>query len=223
MTGPWEVPARPRANTLVEGPDTPTEDLPVRSMKLLSAGIVTALAVAAPAAAGNTDHKNKLGGSEPQTFACGDNDQVVFNGDEQLWPPNHKYAPYAIEAIGGDGDEDITLTTRVTHDEYVEDFLPEDETSQPGEEEVGSGHTVNDASPFFASNAGSGAVTNTHEIRSERSGRGDGRTYTFSIDATFDGQDCDVPDVLVSVPHDMRSDNAPAKEDKTDSTGPDQG
>lgn len=196
----------------------------MRSMKFLSAAVVTAVAVAAPAVAGNEDHKNKLGGSDPQIIPCGDSgDEIVFNGDTALWPPNHKYAPYAIDAVDADGDGDsITLTTSVSHDEYLTEWIPASNEEEEPEEEVGAGNTVNDARPFFAMNSGSDTVTNTHEIRSERSGRGDGRTYTFYIHAEFNEDSCDI-EVPVNVPHDMRSENAPAKEDKTDSTGPDQG
>ena len=191
---------------------------------------VVALAVAAPAAAqrdeGESPQDVKDQSKTEVPVSCndeGEDNVIVFDGDLQMWPPNHKYQDLSVTAEDRDGDGDeITLTTTVTHDEYVEDFLPENEESEPGEEEVGAGNTQNDASPFFAADSGSSSVTTTHDVRSERSGRGDGRTYTINADATFDGDSCEAT-FEVEVPHDMRSYKAPAKDDKTDSTGPNQG
>lgn len=188
---------------------------------------VVALAVAAPAAAqrdeGESPQDIKSQEKSEIVVPCESGDEIIFNGDLKMWPPNHKYQDLDVTAHDADEDGDeITLMTRITHDEYVEDFLPEDENSEPGEEEVGAGNTSNDASPFFAMDSGQDEVTNEHDVRSERSGRGDGRTYTILADATFDGEECST-EFTVEVPHDMRSHKAPAKEDKTDSTGPNQG
>ena len=72
-----------------------------------------------------------------------------------------------------------------------------------------------DARPFADSgmSADGSDVTTSHDLRSERSGRGDGRTYTITAIATFDGDECSTM-FEVEVPHDMRSSNAPAKKDK---------
>lgn len=192
---------------------------------LLSAAV--ALAVAAPAAAqrdeGESPQDIKDQGKEELVESCDSGDEIIFSGDLKMWPPNHKYQDLDVTAHDADEDGDeIMLTTRLTHDEYVEDFLPEGEESEPGEEEVGAGNTQNDARPFFAMDSGQDEVTNEHEVRSERSGRGDGRTYTILANASFDGEECEA-EFNVEVPHDMRSHKAPAKEDKTDSTGPNQG
>ena len=193
---------------------------------MLSGSLVLAMAVALPAAAQRTEDQSPQDiKSQEKTevpFNCGDAEEdnyVVFNGDLQMWPPNHKYQDLSITAEDRDGDGDeITLTTTVTHDEYVADYVPSDDDSedeQTSNEEQGAGHTANDASPFLANDSGTGEATTAHQVRSERSGRGDGRTYTIDVLATFDGDECTTT-FSVEVPHDMRSHNAPAKEDKTD-------
>lgn len=186
--------------------------------------LVAAMAIAVPATAqrdeGQSPQDIKSQEKETITVACDSGDELIFNGDLQMWPPNHKYQDLDVTAYDADGDGDeITLTTTVTHDEYVTEWIPASEDDEEPEEEVGAGNTQNDASPFFAMDSGTESVTNEHDVRSERSGRGDGRTYTVSATATFDGEECSA-EWEVEVPHDMRSHNAPAKEDKTDSTGP---
>ena len=194
---------------------------------MLSGSLVLAMAVALPAAAQRTEGQSpqdiKSQDASTLTFDCEhteNNNVLIFNGDLQMWPPNHKYQDLSVTAAGGGDDSSITLDTFVTHDEYVADYVPSDDDSedeQTSNEEQGAGHTANDASPFarMGSSTDGSDVTNGHQVRSERSGRGDGRTYTISAMATFDGEDCSTS-WTVEVPHDMRSHNAPAKEDKTD-------
>jgi hypothetical protein len=151
-------------------------------------------------------------------------DELIFNGDLQMWPPNHKYQDLSVTALDADGDGDqITLTTRLTHDEYLIDWIAGGRELRGAR---GGGRcrqhrrtTPGRSSPWTP---GTESVTNEHEVRSERSGRGDGRTYTIIADAMFDNDECSNT-WEVEVPHDMRSHKAPAKQDKTDSTGPDQG
>lgn len=200
-----------------------------RSTSLMLSAVV-ALAVAAPAAAqrdeGQSPQDIKDQSKEETTFAtCEDSDGgehiIKANVDDVMWPPNHKYQDFQVTAVGDDGDENVTLNTNVTHDEYVPPF---DDTSEgnPDEEEVGAGNTVDDARPFNDSDMGTGEASTEHEVRSERSGRGDGRTYRVTADAMFDNDSCSGTFEIL-VPHDMRSHKAPAKEDKTGSTGPNQG
>ncbi len=118
-----------------------------------------------------------------------------------------------IEATNN-GLTDIDLTTAVTHDEYLGDFEPSDGSSDQPEEQ-GAGHTINDASPFLAHDSGASPVDTHHEIRAERSGRGDGRTYTIHAEASDMGgtRSCS-GDVTVEVPHDMGN-GAESKPDQT--------
>lgn len=188
---------------------------------------IAAIAIALPATAQREqgqspqDVKDRIKSTieVPCPDSEGNEDRIVFHGDLQMWPPNHKYQDTLIEAIADDEDEQVTLTTTATHDEYVEPFTPTSEGDEPGAEEVGAGNTADDARPFFAGDTGSGHAATVHELRSERSGRGDGRTYTLDVTATFDGEECSAT-FEVEVPHDMRSHRAPAKEDRTGRTGP---
>ncbi|MBW3663800.1 MAG: hypothetical protein KY469_11935 [Actinobacteria bacterium] len=197
---------------------------------LMATGLVGALFIAAPGLAGPGN-----GGNDPQGAKspekdtvpadCPEGGTVELNGDLLLWPPNHKYSDYTVTATDDDGD-DVMLGTSAYHDEYVEAFMPAPPTEEPsqqpepGEEEVGAGNTTDDSRPVLDFDSGDPAVT-THELRSERSGRGDGRTYTIEFNADSGDWSCD-GEFLIEVPHDMRSDKAPPKEDKTDSTGPNQ-
>jgi hypothetical protein len=200
----------------------------LRTSGLLAAAVVTSL-VAAPAAAqrekGESPQEVKSQEKSTVVVECpdpeGNIDQIVFEGDLKLWPPNHKYQDLSVTAVADDPDENVMLTTTVTHDEYVEEFMPTSPDDEEPEEEVGAGNTRDDARPFFAMDMGDGEAGTTHEVRAERSGRGDGRTYTVTADASFDGNECST-EFLVEVPHDMRSHKAPAAKDRTGSTGPNQ-
>lgn len=184
-------------------------------VKLLAGAAALGLFVAAPAAGGaDGDHDPREARSTEQTRedVCSQNDlDVDFLGDDTLWPPNHKYSPLTIEATN-DGTTDITLTTSITHDEYLDGYTPSDgDEEQP--EEPGSGNTMNDARPFMTMDSESSPNTNTHEVRAERSGRGDGRTYTIDVMADDGDSSCEGT-VEVEVPHDM-GDGAENKPDHT--------
>jgi hypothetical protein len=193
---------------------------------MLSGSLVLAMAVAVPAVAGNGNDGRAQDAKadkyeELQSFDCGDGDVVTISGDPVLWPPNHKYSDYDVVATADEEGESILLGTGVTHDEYVGGavpFAPEDEdeaaTAEEPEEENGAGNTTDDAAPLAEFNRGSDEVTNSHDIRSERSGRGNGRTYTISFWAQFgDNEPCE-GSTTVEVPHDMRSDSAPEAKDR---------
>lgn len=207
----------------------------MRASRFLSAALVLGLAIAAPATAQREEGESpqEIKDKTPTTIEreCGDN-SLVFIGDQKLWPPNHKYQDYLVAVTDNEGDG-LSVTTRITHDEYVEDFLPESEEDQPGDEEVGAGNTQQDADPFFQMDMqAGGTIEHPAQLRSERSGRGDGREYAFVITVEDGDDSCEYdgrassddydPDFEIEVPHDMRSHKAPAKEDKTGSTGPNQ-
>lgn len=193
------------------------EDLTVKHtvVKLVAGAAALGLLVAAPAVAnGDGDHDPQAAKSTEATEqeVCSSNDLVVtFVGDQTLWPPNHKYSPLTIVATN-DGLTDINLTTTITHDEYLGDYVPSDgDEEQP--EEPGSGNTINDARPFAMSDSESSPNENAHEVRAERSGRGNGRTYTITAMADDMDSRCE-GSVTVEVPHDMGN----GAENKTDHT-----
>jgi hypothetical protein len=118
-----------------------------------------------------------------------------------LWPPNHKSVPIAIEGVTDrDGDPISIEVTAIAQDEPLDD--------------AGSGATCPDAS---------GVGTDTAMVRSERSGRGDGRVYHIAFRATDVCQLACEGTVEVCVRHDnghggLCGDGGPAY-DSTDGGG----
>jgi hypothetical protein len=146
---------------------------------------------------------------------------VQYVGPLKMWPPNHKYQDISIVATAVDADDTASLATEGTHDEYTED----------GTEMNGAGNTDMDVSPAADADGPHASSAETgHSLRSERSGQGDGRTYTLDWQAQFNDADgdganngepygevvCGSADLdmngfepsadafLVEVPHDMR-------------------
>jgi len=94
----------------------------------------------------------------------------------ELWPPNHKMVDIQVLGI-----VDATIKiTGITQDEPVN--------------EKGDGNTGPD---------GAGVGTSTAQVRSERSGLGDGRVYVIHYSASNAGGTCNGT-VAVGVPHDQR-------------------
>jgi hypothetical protein len=91
----------------------------------------------------------------------------------------------------------VNISSAGTHDEIIN-----------GVEMNGAGHTAEDVSPAAATGSGTGSASVNHRIRAERSGRGDGRVYTFTVMATFDNMlDSATPctaTFTATVPHDQR-------------------
>lgn len=99
-----------------------------------------------------------------------------------LWPPNHKMQSVDIEGVT-DPDEDDEVTVTITG-------IFQDEPTNG----LGDG----DKSPD-----GAGVGTSTAEVRSERSGTGDGRVYHIMFTAEDGNGGSCTGEVLVSVPHDQ--------------------
>lgn len=160
--------------------------------------LLALVALAAPVVAGSKG--NAVGKAYPTSqntvHDCGNNRTITFAGPATLWPPNHKYFAAVITATG-DGDDQVTIESAGTHDEYTDS----------GEEMNGAGNTVDDVNPAAAADGPNANVASvTQSIRSERSGQGDGRVYTFTVTATFDSDDCTAT-FTSRVPHDMRPAN----------------
>jgi hypothetical protein len=159
----------------------------------LAAGFTAALGVAVPGFAGGNKYA-----AAAATRDCGDGDAVNWYGATTLWPPNHKFVPASVTADGSDGGEGVSVEI----DPVVTDAVG------------GDGGAQHDPDFAYASGpvaTGTGTATVDFSLRSERSGRGDGRTYTINWTATFDdgskvctsGDEGQSP-FVVSVPHDMR-------------------
>ena len=123
----------------------------------------------------------------------------------KIWPPNHKYHTVDIVYSDTSQDHDLTLSIDdVSHDEFLEDGVTE---------LAGAGNTGDDWVVTDAGGTGNGSVDAAVDIRAERSGLGDGRTYTITYTATSDddddannGGDNDCSGTLqISVPHDCRN------------------
>lgn len=165
----------------------------IAKVGIVGTAVVAAIGIAAPGFAGG----NKFA-SVASTRDCGDNDTVVLNGPLTLWPPNHKFVDEPVTATDGDKSQNVTLTlTPVVGDVAGGDGGPQHDP---------------DYTPEGApANSGTGSTTVALALRAERSGKGDGRTYTINWDATFDNgsKKCSSSDdgqtpFTVTVPHDMR-------------------
>jgi len=124
---------------------------------------------------------------------------IALTGSETLWPPNHKFRPYAITATSNLPNDRVNLTSMVGNSDVVD-----------GEELNGSGNTLTDVRPNPATGSGPSPLTVGQEIRGERSGHSKaGRTYTFDIMANFGmGTMPCAAQFTVTVPHDQRKKTA---------------
>jgi hypothetical protein len=111
--------------------------------------------------------------------------ESVCSSHSELWPPNHQMVTVTIKASASDNCCDPTLAAVVTSNE------PEDSK--------GDGRFVPDwTEPVDQTNG-----TITFDLRAERSGKGDGRTYTVSVTAVDGAGNVSLPQtVTITVPHD---------------------
>jgi hypothetical protein len=180
----------------------------VSKRSALAATAVAAVAFAVPALASPTRPSPNPGSgnhfpSTTQSFSCKDASgtevgTVNLVGPDTLWPPNHKMIDENGAAINDNSSGDATLMLTVTPTDAVGgDGGPQHDPDYTQGSLMGSGTPEADV-PF--------------QVRAERSGKGDGRTYTIGWTATFnmmtttcsssDGKDGHAP-FVISVPHDM--------------------
>ena len=139
------------------------------------AGLVAGLAIfTAPASA------------DVQTKDCGAGNRIVYDGPTKMWPPNHSYWPLTIRAKAFWGFTTVALSSSGVHDEAGMN---------------GAGNTPDDVAPASDSDYGWGSALTAHQIRAERAGKGDGRVYTITANATFWTGPCTATFTAV-VPHD---------------------
>jgi hypothetical protein len=165
------------------------------------AGVVAAMGIAAPSIAGGNKY-----GDTPVSFVCKDTlgnqvGTVTLVGPAKLWPPNHKFVDEPVTAVDDSGDEvTLTLTPVVT-----------DATGGDGgaQHDPDFNASSEDGKTLVAT--GEGSATAALQLRAERSGKGEGRTYTINWNAQLgndscasgDGKDDHAP-FVIEVPHDMR-------------------
>lgn len=161
----------------------------------LSAAVALAIAAPATAGSGNSPHNSPGSQSDSVTHDCNDQgDTISLDGPTLLWPPNHKLVPITITMTDGGGGE-VMFATTTRHNEIVD-----------GEELAGSGDNTKEDYENIDAASGTGSASADHQIRAERSGQGDGRTYTITVDGSAGGDECSTTFSVV-VPHDMRPSN----------------
>ena len=105
-----------------------------------------------------------------------------------LWPPNHTLQPVTIAANAFDnGGGAITLGVTV-------------ESSEPADTD-GGGNTIPD---YYIDSIDSETGMIELRLRSERSGKGDGRTYAITVSGTDESGNSSVAIVTIRAPHDKR-------------------
>jgi hypothetical protein len=155
-------------------------------------GLVGAFALVGPGQA-DSGFQNKYE-NDPQTQTCNEatGDRIDYAGPTKLWPPNHKMQEVSFTATNGVGGP-ASLEVAV-------DLL--DVAGGDGSPNQGPDQNY----PAGPAASGTPSATVPVEIRSERSGKGEGRTYTLTAIAQFNNNpllSCTM-DVEVTVPHDMR-------------------
>ena len=109
-----------------------------------------------------------------------------------LWPPNHKMVPIAVMVIVQD-DTDPNPSWKLVS--ITMDEGEETNTFEPTYDDTqGDGNTINDIQVDSAGNI---------SLRAERSGKGDGRTYTIVYSTTDASGNTATASVTVTVPHNM--------------------
>lgn len=176
-------------------------------MNLLKPAVgVAAVALATGIALPSIGDSGNKYDSSTVTRNCDDGDTVTLNGPLSLWPPNHKMVD---EPVTGHSDAKGPLTLTLTP-QYDEVALQGDGGPQ---HDPDWNATTDDGSTFVAEEENANDVTAGFQLRAERSGQGDGRTYT--IDWVFEspngtcesGDDASTTDddpFVINVPHDMR-------------------
>lgn len=169
----------------------------------LAAAAVAGFALVGPGEA-DSSFKNKYA-SDGYVHTCDSGDTIALVGPTKLWPPNHKLQDLSIvatdEAGGTDNPALQGTTLAVTFPEPL-DAVGGDGGLQHGPDMIYTGAPTS---------SGEGSAAVPFQLRSERSGKGEGRTYLIKADATFDGDpllgigttSCSYTFEVV-VPHDMR-------------------
>ena len=166
----------------------------VKTGAVLAAAALAGFAFVGPSEAGGNKYPDAA-----DSRNCGDDHTVAYAGPLKLWPPNHKLVDASITATDADGDPMNGVTLEITP-------AVTDEVGGDG----GPNHDPDVVFPSTNAAMGEDSATVPVQLRAERSGKGEGRTYTLDWVATFDdGTDpCSSMDdgqspFTVYVPHDM--------------------
>ena len=162
-----------------------------RMATLLAIGTAGALAFAVPGQAGS-EFRNKYSDPATRPSRTCDGGTVTYGGPLTMWPPNHKMQDVDVTATNSDGGNTSLTVTPDMLDAAGGDGGPKHDP---------------DWTQGTLADTGTNEATVPFQIRSERSGRGDGRTYTIDWTANFDGKECTSAQkgaFEVFVPPDMR-------------------
>ena len=109
---------------------------------------------------------------------------------EMLWPPNHKMVPIEVSlSVTDDFDPNPVVTLfsiTMNEGEETNTYEPDYDQTQ------GDGYTLNDIVVDEDGNI---------SLRAERSGKGNGRIYTITYEATDEAGNKTIASTIVSVPH----------------------
>jgi hypothetical protein len=186
------------------------------TLAALAAFVVVAVGggTASARVAGNGGFHDTKGTQRAECIVNGnDEGDIVYTGPIEMWPPNHKVRTATISVTDVDRDmvddtttgDDATVVVTGKHDEAVYDAQ-----DMATSEENGAGNT--DPATDAIGGAGTGNPTASTDVsmRGERSGRGDGRVYTWTVKGTVDGgapsampKMCDTVTFTTTVPHDQ--------------------
>jgi hypothetical protein len=172
------------------------------SRAALLVGLAASAALVVPAVAdtpGQTDTTKTS--KTTQTRDCGNGNSVFLQGPDTLWPPNHKMVNELAVAQSGSTVPATPLT-------------PTTLTLTPTITDAAGGDGGPQHDPDVSSNlmgTGEDRAEVPFQARAERSGKGDGRTYTFNWTAKFndgstcssDGSDANHQPFVIAVPHDQ--------------------
>lgn len=169
-----------------------------------AAAAVAGFALVGPGAA-DSGFKNKYPSGD-NVFDCGDGDTITYGGPLKMWPPNHKLQDVSVTATDGESTTNpadaASNQTSLTLTFDVLDAVGGDGGPRHDPDVLYSGSPTATGDP---------SATVPFQLRSERSGKGEGRTYEVHATATFDGapllgigaKSCETT-FVVEVPHDMR-------------------
>ena len=170
----------------------------MRNPSILRLAVVAVIALGlagAASAADDCDCTTSVVGPKDGVHTAGlANDTTVH---AVLWPPNHKSKTVTISASGSNGECNVEIKG-VTQDEAID--------------APGSGNTTG----FDAENCSNDSNASSVDLRAERSGTGNGRTYDIDYTVTepllSGGSTCS-RDVIAIVPHDQRVNQSYTTED----------
>ena len=130
-------------------------------------------------------------------------DLTVTASPESLWPPNHKYRTITLSVTAIDAcDDDVDVTATVVSSE------PDDANGNGDGRTTGDIRVTTGGGPVLLSSNAAPQVafdpeSDQLEVRSERAGKGPGRTYTITVTATDASGNESEEIVTVTVPHDQ--------------------